>query len=250
MAGEGVGIWFENAFDSLADGNRIFNVANGIQTINYGPNISAVEYRTIDTHTIISNNLIFNTSKNGIICYASPGGKALNNTLYNTLQYSESFASIALAYYGGYFCHNWEIKNNLISKVNKYALWYVSPPTGLTSLSSDYNFIDLDPSETKLIWEIYNDTSRIWNQYSLAQIQSQKKLELHSVLGNPLFVNVTKQNFQLQASSPAINKGTNLGLFTDLDGNPRPQGAGFDIGAFEALLYEELFKLFLPLSIR
>jgi hypothetical protein len=49
---------------------------------------------------------------------------------------------------------------------------------------------------------------------------------------DPLFVSDT--DMHLQDRSPAINKGTTItGITTDLDGNTRPIGAGFDMGAYE-----------------
>ena len=39
-------------------------------------------------------------------------------------------------------------------------------------------------------------------------------------------------SFRLRTGSPAINKGTNAGVLTDLDGNPRPVGLP-DLGCFE-----------------
>ncbi len=57
---------------------------------------------------------------------------------------------------------------------------------------------------------------------------------------NPLFdsIDVSRRyyNFRLKSGpppSPGIDKGTNAGIFIDLDGSPRPVGAGFDIGCFE-----------------
>jgi hypothetical protein len=52
---------------------------------------------------------------------------------------------------------------------------------------------------------------------------------------NPMFVNPAAMDYHLQAGSPAIDAGYDLtGLVTeDYDSNPRPQGAGYDIGAFE-----------------
>jgi hypothetical protein len=41
-------------------------------------------------------------------------------------------------------------------------------------------------------------------------------------------------DYHLQATSPMIGKGTSIGApTTDFDGNPRPQGNGYDIGAYQ-----------------
>ena len=53
---------------------------------------------------------------------------------------------------------------------------------------------------------------------------------------DPLFVSAT--NFHLTAGSPAVDAGVNtagLGVTVDLDGTPRPQGAAYDIGAYEGV---------------
>ncbi|MCA9428078.1 MAG: hypothetical protein KC994_23570, partial [Candidatus Omnitrophica bacterium] len=49
---------------------------------------------------------------------------------------------------------------------------------------------------------------------------------------DPLFVDPENGDFHLQAASPCIDAGTDTGLTTDFDGNPRPIGR-FDMGAFE-----------------
>ena len=51
---------------------------------------------------------------------------------------------------------------------------------------------------------------------------------------DPLFVDVAAGNFHLQPGSPAIDAGFPLAQVTnDFDGDPRPRGPGYDIGAFE-----------------
>ena len=55
---------------------------------------------------------------------------------------------------------------------------------------------------------------------------------------NPLFVTPPTTpgtgNFQLREGSPAADAGVNAGLTDDIEGNARPSGAGYDIGAYEA----------------
>ena len=49
---------------------------------------------------------------------------------------------------------------------------------------------------------------------------------------SPLFIG--DGNYKLTSSSPCIDAGTSEGApTTDIDGNPRPQGAGYDMGAYE-----------------
>ena len=49
------------------------------------------------------------------------------------------------------------------------------------------------------------------------------------------FVDATNKNFHLAAGSPAIDQGKDLSTYfkTDIDGNARPQGSAFDVGADE-----------------
>ncbi len=53
---------------------------------------------------------------------------------------------------------------------------------------------------------------------------------------NPQFdsIDISKRyfDFRLKSSSPALNKGVNTSLITDLDGNPRAVGLP-DLGCFE-----------------
>jgi hypothetical protein len=51
---------------------------------------------------------------------------------------------------------------------------------------------------------------------------------------NPLFVDSTNNNYHLTASAPCIDAGTSVNPpDDDIDGDLRPQGAGYDIGADE-----------------
>jgi hypothetical protein len=46
-------------------------------------------------------------------------------------------------------------------------------------------------------------------------------------------VDPASYNFHLQASSLAIDSGAVVPVPTDHEGRPRPQGGGYDIGAYE-----------------
>jgi hypothetical protein len=53
-----------------------------------------------------------------------------------------------------------------------------------------------------------------------------------NVNSDPLLVNPTT-DFHLRGGSPAIDAGATLSLSFDFEGTKRPQGAGYDIGAYE-----------------
>lgn len=69
-----------------------------------------------------------------------------------------------------------------------------------------------------------NDGKSLWSSNTYSHVN-----DLWGV--NPMFVSTT--NFHLTVGSPAIDTGVNVTLINDFDGNVRPRGAGYDIGAFE-----------------
>jgi thermitase len=57
---------------------------------------------------------------------------------------------------------------------------------------------------------------------------------------DPAFVDPTAGDYHIQPASVAIDAGVDAGVTTDLDGQPRPLGRGYDIGADEALPHPSL----------
>jgi parallel beta-helix repeat protein len=57
----------------------------------------------------------------------------------------------------------------------------------------------------------------------------------HNLIGtNPSFANAAAADFRLQVGSPAIDAGVTVSsVTTDFSGALRPQGGGYDLGAFE-----------------
>lgn len=72
-----------------------------------------------------------------------------------------------------------------------------------------------------------------------------------NISSNPDFVSAASGNYHLKAGSPCIDKGTSVGApKTDKDGIHRPQGNGYDMGAYEYhVLRSTTTKLSAPASV-
>lgn len=63
---------------------------------------------------------------------------------------------------------------------------------------------------------------------------------------NPNFINPVIRDYHLSSASVAIDRGLNAGVTTDIDGDSRPSGISFDIGADEF----PFNKSFLPMIVK
>lgn len=68
----------------------------------------------------------------------------------------------------------------------------------------------------------------------------------NNVTGDPHFASPASDNYHLRAGSAAVDVGTNAGVTTDIDGEPRPLVGGFDIGYDEANLITGLDIAYTP----
>jgi hypothetical protein len=66
-----------------------------------------------------------------------------------------------------------------------------------------------------------------------------------NICEDPHFVDPANGNYHLRLDSPCIDAGTDAGVYTDIDGDTRPQGEGFDMGADEYM-----FRVWLPLVMK
>lgn len=235
------GIILENTFDSLIENNIIHDTGlQGIQVINYGPTSSAPgddrceaggennQYGDTDgdndcegdiTENIIRQNLIYNAGEyGGIISNRAGGIRIWGNTIY------KSNAPGIVLDSGVQFCPEIEIRGNTIAENDR----------------SEIRIHDLDSliaDDHNLLYHIgEGDAYAIGpNYYSLSEYQAMTDKGEGSIQENPQFVDPSNYDFHSQGNGPAIDAGVDIGLTTDLDGNPRPQGAGYDIGVYEYL---------------
>lgn len=181
---------------------------------------------------LVANNLIVNTQHAGIGLWGAKDPQVYNNTVINGGQ----------AEHGGLFFNttdvwiddnnsarvgsqNVRVQNNIFVQSASQNLAMVRVREGsLTGNNVIDNNFYYDPNGA-----VFLDDNLDWQEWTLAQWKAQTFRDLHSFDTDPK-LNAT---YHLQANSPCINLGVNLGVITlDLDGQLRSDGAN-DVGADE-----------------
>ncbi|MFT5167969.1 MAG: parallel beta-helix repeat protein [Saprospiraceae bacterium] len=183
-----------------------------------GLNMDGVE------NPIVYNNLIYNNhNSQGIALFQQDGAIPTRGAeiFNNTIIVPDDGRWGILVNSGSNV--NTNIFNNII--LNQHAWRGCISTESIEDFSSDTN--------------ILNDKMSASGDGSTISFQEWQALGLDlnsQVVDNPneVFVSFSQNDFHLLENSPAVDAGNNVAfLSTDLEGNPRPIGTGFDIGAYE-----------------
>ncbi len=187
----------------LTDGNGIIIDDSRNTQQNSGTN---PHYRqAYSSFTLIENNVIFNNGGRGIHVFESDNVVAVNNTLYQNNRTSTISGELTAISAGNVYFYN----NAVYARSGK-----------------NVNAINY---ESKWITFNYN----IYFNYADKPIIGSNDQMVDPKYVNPSF-DPTTANFRLQFTSPAINTATSTSApKIDFDGNQRPIGSGYDIGAYE-----------------
>jgi hypothetical protein len=173
-------------------------------------------------------NLIVNPVYSALALYSNEGQvKIFNNSIY--LDANSGSEETVTVYYG----NSVDFKNNLIVRQggdDKQLFGALYPKV----LTADHNLYFHQNS----MGEAFSDFYYNGTFYSTLEVwRTATNQDIHSMNKNPMFSDI-KSDWRLQANSPCIDKGVNVGLKRDLLGNSI---VGLpDIGAYEAPLYVPL----------
>jgi len=241
----------EVSYNTLYAGNRTIGATGGEGlNIKDGASYVYVHHNTIDltradaqnsdryglgvdafsneTHHIYFYDNSVTMARDGIIVESEEGGLCHDIWVYNNLVYDNNRSGLRLpGDWGGspgvkqnvYFYHN-------TVDGNPYGA-YCNTTTAL--LSGDIIFRN----------NIFSNCSTAATEWGSAGADITADHNLTS--GDPAFTNRTTHDFHLTGGSTlAVDQGvsvsggrTSYGVELDYDGDPRPQGGGFDLGAFE-----------------
>ncbi|MEK7635596.1 MAG: fibronectin type III domain-containing protein [Patescibacteria group bacterium] len=233
---------YNNFFEGTFDGNN--------QMLFIHTNNPAA--KTPD-HNNIYNNVFYSPLKTSASSNCGITGQLAFSTYGTLISYTNVYNNIFYGYYksitftsvGGGPYSNIDIRNNIFWPSN-------ANPCGYKQ-AVDWGTIKMGPySSTILNYNYYRYSDRIWEtNRNFAQVQADGK-ELQGGYGDPLFDSITPTfdslfvnwvaGLRLTSSSPSpvLNGGLTdpgTGIFSDdYFGTSRPQGAAWDIGAYEYLV--------------
>jgi parallel beta-helix repeat protein len=174
--------------------------------------------------SLIRNNLIYDEHASGISLYQIDGGgpSSRNRVLNNTVLIASN-GRWALNIQDG--AANTTARNNVLWNAHSFRGSLDISADSLPGFTDDHNAVmdrfTTDGGDTIL---------------TLAEWQQQTGLDAHSFVSTPgaLFVDAGSDDYELSPTSPALDAGeTRADVPTDILGVARPQGPGFDIGAYE-----------------
>ena len=217
---------------ALVEGNTIYDNGEGGGS---GINADGV------TDSVFRNNLLYDNHASGISLYQIDGAAgSMNNLVVNNTIVQAADGRWALNIQDASTGN--QVFNNILYNYHSYRGSIDLDPAARPGFVSDYNVV-MSRFTTN------GGDSRL----TLAAWQTATGQDAHSIIATPgqLFVDVTADDYHLTAGSPALDRGTgSFAPLVDYEGQPRPSGATWDIGADEFTTADMTPPMVTAISVR
>ncbi|MEM7481693.1 MAG: right-handed parallel beta-helix repeat-containing protein [Acidobacteriota bacterium] len=200
---------------AIVENNVIFD--NG-EAGGSGINCDGVQFSRI------ANNLIYDTHASGISLYRIDGGApSINNRVYNNTVVVASDGRWGLNIQNASTGN--EVRNNVFYSAHSFRGAMSVSADSLTGFVSDHNAV-----ENRFTTDDGNSV------LTLAEWRTATGQDANSLAGEPLdwFEDFPGDDYRPASASALLDAGNPVAQVpTDILGTPRPQGATYDIGAYE-----------------
>jgi hypothetical protein len=241
--GDGVrdhGVYYGNGIPDYEDGGGEIAIIEGniFRNNNHGFGLKISSWYPKQINMIIRNNIFINNGvSDGNCCdggisieQGNNGIQVYNNTFYNNVNHAVNIA--AYNYNTGKYSRNIKVKNNVFYSNNAAMILIMDDST--EGLEIDYNCY-YSTANTK--FRTRKNPKDVYSYSSFSAWQNNNVapwVDEHSLFQDPKLSDPSQEDYTLHPNSPCIDKGTPLPeVLYDFNFIPRPQGNGYDIGAFE-----------------
>lgn len=224
------GFYIQSSHNLVENGIFHHNMGNGGKF--FQASLSGVANYNIARNNVFHNNSQSGKWSCGLILSSGEGNMGYNNIaygnyaglcilhrvtnarLFNNISYENENYGI---YVGIASTENSYVENNTVYKNGVYGI-FIGDDAKNTKITNNISYLNGNNSSDKNIG-LQKQTGTIIS---------------HNLTSDPLFQNAQEKDFRLKEKSPAIDKGEAINLISkDFSNTPRPQGASYDIGAFE-----------------
>ncbi len=226
LGGEGI-----DAKNGIANGKIYHNLVRNVNSV--GIYIDAWDKTANNIE--VYQNVVHDVGGSGFAVSAEEvGGASSNINIYNNIAYNGNIAGIMIPSYGDGAVSNVKVINNVFYNFNQGGAWLGSWGGPISDIVIRNNIFSKNPGG-----QIRNDkpAATVTIDHNLIDTYLGWKDETRGsnyIESDPQFINPSNGDFHLQNTSPAIDQGSFIDApITDFDGILRPQGLGYDMGAFE-----------------
>jgi parallel beta-helix repeat protein len=238
------GMWFFGSYNTFR-GNYIHNILDPSKPVTHTDCFQTWGWDWDTTNVLFEKNICINDAKNGsgqiVQLSRNTTAKVSDITFRNNILvlYSPSYSALNFWWNKGDLgVSNVTIVNNTIVNISQRRadgiyFDHITYATAINNLFINFGDADTPYIEYKGGSNINIHNNAVYNTDGIPPKGVSYPGDVW--MQDPRVVNINKLDYHLQSNSPLIDAGYNLGNLVpdDFDGVIRPQGAGFDIGAYE-----------------